>query len=129
MSKLKIGKIIQNNNPLSSYEIHINYMHGDAIKYESEIIYISDEETAIEFIKIMREISDNKQRDRSTFTKKYPKFFDENYLDENEEYQLTFVEWPSDCTCNNMYAAAIIGYDIFYFDENGFKHEVEYIDE
>ena len=131
MSKLKIGKSIEHLNPISTYEICINYMHGDAVKYESEIIYISDEETVIEFIKIIKEITNNKktQRDRSTFINKYPKFFDENYLDENEGYLLTFVEWPGDCTCDSMYAAAIIGCDIFYFDENGFKYEVEYSNE
>ena len=130
MGKFKIGRIITVKNPILKYEIVVTYMHGDADKYEKEILYNSDETLVLKFFDAINEIiNDNKaRRDRNACAKKYPMFFDEDFIHEETDEQI-FLQWPGDCTCNSMYAAAITHCEIFYFDENGIKHEVEYVDE
>jgi len=125
MGKLKIGKIIEIVKPNLTYEVSIQYMHGDADKYETQVIFIKDESVVTELIEILETITKNTKRNRSKFLKEYPQFFDEEFVGDFR-YNDIFVDWPGDCTCNNMYPAAFDGYEIAYFDDSGNKYRVEY---
>ncbi len=131
MGELKISRKIDTTNPMSTYEVSVRYMHGDADKYETEIVFIKDKDVALEFVEAINEITKNrnKKRERTTWAKKYPHFFDEECTIDDAKYEDTYLTWPGDCTVNGMYSAAIESCQIFYFDEDGIKFEVEYVGE
>ena len=128
MGKLEFGRLIEIVNPSLTYEVSIQYMHGDADKYETQVLFIADENVALELVEMLETITKATRRDRAKFAKIYPQFFDEEFIGD-DRYDDIYVSWPGDCTCDSMYPAAISGYEVFYFNENGVKFEVKYVGE
>ncbi|MNJ90173.1 hypothetical protein D3C87_77670 [compost metagenome] len=113
---LRIGKPVNKKKPpINIYEVKVAIMHGDGDHYNDINFQSKNEEEIIQFIDLF---------DR--MIKEYPhgRGGGDNYDHLDNFEKLTKESWPWDITSDDTHAS-IQGYDVFYYNELGIKHQVE----
>lgn len=127
-----IGNPTQKPKIADIFRFKVSYMHGDADGYNTENFDVaaSDMEMVINYITFFVNLSSNRYgnrgdmpryRDWGNIDRLYYKIFggDPEYTyDDMREMVI------SDHTSDHEYAAAVDGFDVFYFDNDGIEHVV-----
>ena len=130
---LKIGDPVGEKNPTDVFELEVEYMSGDADAYETETFKfksLDDKEdglftlsNALAILRAYEEASTTKWNDLCGIDPSdLPDILGIDAKIINEANSAGF--FPGDVTCDHQVMAMFDGYELFYFDINGIKHDV-----
>ncbi len=125
---LKITDPKPDSNPRNTYQLRIEYMHGDADAYTDKTRNFSgngDQDSLKIALLFLNAAASYDFDDRAGSEEQATYLAEVTGLsfEQAEEFLDNFTE--GDCTCDFQYQAAFDGYEVVYFDERGVEHDVE----
>lgn len=117
--ELKIIGPVKEENPKNVFELHFEVEHGDADGSGNEVWNFEENEKE-DLITVLEAFAKMLKSERG--------YEDVNYPEIPGFKELMEQDWPQDHTAGDYYPATLVpGYKVFYFNNEGVKHDVKII--